>query len=116
MKLEIEDTNTGDYGRPFGTYALIVKAAARKAFFEQNGVEPTTWELDRAYMTHMQTLPTYAEISKKIRMAEATPGAAEVDFTEVELRTIFERFAMANDPDSQRIAMKVRVLLGMLGQ
>lgn len=113
--LKITDTNTGDYGRPFGTYAEIVKRSAQN-HLESRGLQPSPWLIDALYMQHMQSLPTYREISKRrARLSEEKPGAPAVDFTEPELRAIAERFAMANDPDSQRICQKIATLLQALG-
>ena len=111
--LPIDDKNTGDYGRPFGTYALIVKAKAREILIERGWTNPPERMLERMYEDHMSALPTYKEISERIsRRAQARNWA---HFTKEELELIEFRFQMANDPVGLDIAKKAHSQLKELG-
>lgn len=113
--LDIDDKNVGDYGRPFGTYAVLVKSAAKRKL-EFEGKKPTLWDIDALYMAHMQSLPSYRTISqRKVVIEDSLNPGNRTLFSEPELRAIFERFAMANDPDSQAICEKIRGLLEAIG-
>lgn len=109
----IDDPNTGDYGRPFGTYKLKIEEAARKILTER-GVKPGRafdQQVEFMYQQHMQALPSYREISA--RFAAKATTVADTRFTEDELRHIYAHFSMANDNLGYDIAKKAQKLLAV---
>lgn len=109
ITLDIADKNTGDYGRPFGTYAEIVKEAARAKLREMGWDKPPEGMVTRLYEEHMQGLPTYKEISARIW--KAAQERAHPDFTYEELDLIRLRFEMANDEVGKIIAQKAHRMM-----